>query len=79
MTNICVAAFYHFVKLDDYKNIQNRLLNKCLSEDIMGTILLAKEGINGTVAGTDESIINILNYFSFVFITLTQSFFQKIV
>ena len=62
MTNICVAAFYHFVKLDDYKNIQNRLLNKCLSEDIMGTILLAKEGINGTVAGTDESIINILNY-----------------
>ena len=62
MSSICVAAFYHFVKLDDYKDIQTRLLKQCLMENILGTVLLAKEGINGTVAGSDESIINILNY-----------------
>jgi UPF0176 protein len=62
MSIICVAAFYHFARLDDYKDIQTWLLKKCLSEDIMGTVLLAKEGINGTIAGSDENITNILDY-----------------
>jgi len=62
MSTICVAAFYHFARLDDYKEIQTRLLKECLSEDIMGTVLLAREGINGTLAGADKNIINILNY-----------------
>jgi UPF0176 protein len=62
MSTICVAAFYHFSRLDDYKDIQPRLLKECLSEDIMGTVLLAREGINGTLAGSGKNITNILNY-----------------
>ena len=62
MSTICVAAFYNFSRLDDYKDIQPRLLKECLSEDMMGTVLLAREGINGTLAGSEENIANILNY-----------------
>jgi UPF0176 protein len=62
MSTICVAAFYHFSRLDDYKDIQPRLLKECLSEDVMGTVLLAREGINGTLAGSGKNITNILNY-----------------
>ena len=62
MSNICIAAFYHFASLDDYRDIQAPLLEKCLSEKIIGTVLLAKEGINGTIAGSKKSIANILEY-----------------
>ena len=62
MNNICVAAFYQFTSLDDYKDIQAPLLERSLSEGILGTILLAEEGINGTIAGSLNSITNILDY-----------------
>lgn len=62
MSSICVVAFYHFASLDDYRDIQAPLHEKCLNEKIMGTVLLAKEGINGTIAGSKKSITNILEY-----------------
>ena len=62
MSSICIAAFYHFASLDDYRDIQAPLHEKCLNEKIMGTVLLAKEGINGTIAGSKKSIANILEY-----------------
>ena len=52
MTDIRIAALYHFARLDDYRELQAPLLDKCLAEDIRGTLLLAEEGINGTIAGT---------------------------
>ena len=62
MTKTCIAAFYHFANLDNYVDIQARLLQECIKENIMGTVLLAKEGINGTIAGSNGSIKNILTY-----------------
>jgi UPF0176 protein len=62
MSSVCVVAFYHFSRLDDYKDIQKPLLEKCLSENIMGTVLLAQEGINGTIAGSEKNVTNILSY-----------------
>ena len=62
MTDICVAALYHFARLDDYREIQAPLLEKCIAEDIRGTLLLAEEGINGTIAGTGEGVANVLAY-----------------
>ncbi|VEP18611.1 conserved hypothetical protein [Hyella patelloides LEGE 07179] len=57
-----VATFYKFVSLPNYQQIQQPILNYCQSQEIKGTILLAKEGINGTIAGTRQTIDNTLAY-----------------
>jgi len=59
MQNIVVTALYHFVTLDNYEEMRLPLLKVMLKNHIKGTILLAEEGINGTVAGAQDSI-NIL-------------------
>src|SRR3712207_4042417 len=51
-----VAAFYQFVPLPDFRELKDPLRALCLDLGIRGTLLLAHEGINGTVAGTEESI-----------------------
>ncbi len=56
MSRIVVAAFYHFVSLDNYTDLRQPLLNQMLKNNIKGSLLLAREGINGTVAGTQPSI-----------------------
>jgi UPF0176 protein len=62
MSNYLVAALYKFVRLEDFQDIQPKLLQKCLDENIKGTLLLAREGINGTVAGDEHSIRNVLGW-----------------
>ena len=62
MSAIVVAAMYKFVSLPDYENLREPLLNFCLAENIKGTLLLAHEGINGTVSGTRAAIDNLLAY-----------------
>lgn len=57
-----VATFYKFVSLPNFKDIEQPILDYCQSQDIKGTILLAQEGINGTIAGTRQSIDNTLTY-----------------
>ena len=57
-----IAAFYKFVSLEDYQNRRQPLLNLCQQHNIKGTILLASEGINGTIAGTRSSIDTILDH-----------------
>lgn len=56
MSRIVVAAFYHFVSLDNYTELRQPLLNQMLKNNIKGSLLLAREGINGTVAGSQPSI-----------------------
>ena len=56
------TAMYHFVSLPHFKTLREPLLQFCLSRDIKGTLLLADEGINGTVAGSEKSILELLNY-----------------
>ena len=60
--NFIVAALYKFAKLTDYKEIQPVLLDVCLSLNIKGTLLLAEEGINGTVAGSREAIDELIKH-----------------
>jgi UPF0176 protein len=57
-----IAAFYKFVTLADYRDRRQPLLNLCQQHQIKGTILLAAEGINGTIAGTRSSIDTIFAY-----------------
>ena len=51
-----VAALYQFVSLPDFRDLREPLRALCERLAIKGTILLAHEGINGTVAGSDEAI-----------------------
>lgn len=57
-----VAAMYHFVQLDDYVPLRDLLYDLCLANSIKGTLLLAKEGLNGTLAGPREGIDELLAY-----------------
>lgn len=56
MTGFVVAALYQFVALPDYEALRQPLLDCCEKAGIRGTLLLAAEGINGTVAGRREAI-----------------------
>jgi len=62
MPRIVVAALYRFVSLDNYTELRQPLLNQMLKNNIKGTLLLAREGINGTVAGTQSSIDLLLDW-----------------
>ncbi|MBU6449341.1 MAG: rhodanese-related sulfurtransferase [Rhodospirillales bacterium] len=57
---ICVAALYKFVTVDDCAAVKARLLQLCQARGVKGTIILAPEGMNGTIAGTDAAIEDVL-------------------
>jgi UPF0176 protein len=62
MSTIVVAALYRFVRLDNYQELRQPLLNVMLKNHIRGTLLLAAEGINGTVAGSREAIDKLIGW-----------------
>ena len=64
MSNIVVSALYKFVTLENFEEIKAPLLKVMLDNDVRGTLLLAKEGINGTVAGSQAGIDTLLSWLS---------------
>jgi UPF0176 protein len=59
---ITIVAYYKFVSLPDFEQRRQPLLEICETNRVKGTILLAAEGINSTIAGTEEGIEAVLNY-----------------
>jgi UPF0176 protein len=59
---IIVAALYRFASLSDPASLRDAVRNQCVTHGIKGTILLATEGINGTIAGTQAGIAAIVAY-----------------
>ena len=57
---ILIAAFYKFVPLPDYRDLRQPLLDVCRAAPVRGTILLAEEGINATIAGERPAVESIL-------------------
>ena len=53
-----IVTFYQFKKIKDILIIKNQLSNFCKFNKIKGTIILAEEGINGTIAGMSANINN---------------------
>ncbi len=51
-----VAAFYQFARLADFRELREPLRAFCAGLSLKGSVLLAREGINGTLAGTGEAI-----------------------
>lgn len=62
MNPVVVAALYKFVTLEDFHELREPLLDACLKARTRGTLLLAREGINGTIAGSRKGVDQILAY-----------------
>ena len=62
MTYFLTAALYKFVELSDFAQLREPLLACCNENKVKGTILLAQEGINGTIAGLPEGIYAVLAF-----------------
>lgn len=60
--SIVVAALYKFVTLSDFHAMREPLLDACVAAGTRGTLLLAEEGINGTIAGSRQAIDTVLAY-----------------
>jgi UPF0176 protein len=61
-TPFVVAALYKFTTLNDCIALRDKVLAQLKRDDIRGTLLLAEEGINGTIAGTKQSVEAFLDW-----------------
>lgn len=62
MPEFLTAAFYKFVELQDFAELKAPLLRCCESNHVQGTILLAKEGVNGSIAGIKHDVYAVLDF-----------------
>ena len=62
MSMFTVAALYHFAPFDDPGSLRAPLLDVCQTGGVKGTLLLAREGINGTIAGQQAGIDSVLTH-----------------
>ena len=60
MEKIKILAFYHFTDIESPPILRATLYKACRSRKILGSILIAPEGINGTVAGSDNDVDSLL-------------------
>jgi UPF0176 protein len=56
----CVAALYKFARLDDCDAVRRTLGDVCQAGVVRGLLLIAGEGINGTIAGRDDAIATVI-------------------
>lgn len=56
------AALYKFVELANFEDLRQPLLDTMLKHEVKGTLLLAREGINGTICGTREQLDQVLHF-----------------
>ena len=61
-TQYVTCALYKFVALPNYGSIRRPLLKIMTDNQVFGTLLLASEGINGTISGTRASIDTLLHW-----------------
>ena len=59
---LIVATLYKFVRLPNWVEMRSRLLAHCQAEGVKGTLLLAQEGVNGTISGTRTGIDSVLAF-----------------
>lgn len=59
---ITIAALYHFARVSDPAALRPALGDVCAQNSVRGSLLIAREGINGTIAGAGEGIAAVLAY-----------------
>jgi UPF0176 protein len=57
-----IAAFYQFAVLADRENLRDKLVGLAAEGGVKGSILLASEGVNGTIAGPRTEVVAILDF-----------------
>ena len=57
-----IAALYKFVDLPDFRELRSHIQSQCDLHDIQGTLLLAEEGINGTICGSQDGMTAFLDW-----------------
>ena len=62
MSDYRIIAIYKFVSLPDYIALRDTLYTLCTENRISGTLLVAEEGLNGTVSGSNEGIQALIDY-----------------
>ncbi|MTI45343.1 UPF0176 protein [Roseibium hamelinense] len=60
MTDYLIAALYKFTPLEDFEAMRDPLKAFCAARDVRGSLLLASEGINGTICGPEISVREVL-------------------
>ena len=59
---IKIVALYKFVSMPNFKDLREPILNACKGHGIMGSLLLAHEGINGTISGEQDKMDRFLDF-----------------
>jgi len=59
---IRVAALYQFTRFDDRETLRDQLFSLCQAEGVRGTLLLASEGLNGTIAGPPAGLERVVGH-----------------
>ena len=57
-----ISTFYKFLVLENYKELKIKFDKSLSKTNIKGTILLANEGVNGTIAGSERDLKNFFSY-----------------
>lgn len=57
-----IATFYKFANISSLKAKKQQILAWCQSQEVKGSIILAEEGINGTIAGSEKAIASVLTH-----------------
>jgi len=61
-SSVVVAALYRFAKLPDFESFREPLQNLMVETGVKGTLLLAAEGINGTIAGSRQGVDSVIGW-----------------
>jgi len=56
VNSICIISFYKFIKISNLNSLKLKIEKICKKFETKGTILIAPEGINGTIEGSDLNI-----------------------
>ena len=62
INNIVVAALYKFTRFADFEQYREPILNTMLDNEVKGTLLIASEGINGTISSSRQGIDTVLEF-----------------
>ena len=62
MQQYLIAALYHFTSLPDFRELRTVFQQEATARGVKGTLLLAEEGINGTLAGPEDGMRSFLDF-----------------
>ncbi len=57
-----VVSFYRFLDLEDPRSFRNALQAVCDEQQLLGTVLVASEGFNGTLSGTERAVNTVFDW-----------------